>query len=67
MAKPSWLSDSFMFRLTKSTAPWMSPTLPFTETHPYEPNSPYSASKAASDHLVRAYHHIYGLQVLTTN
>ena len=41
--------------------------MPFTETHRYEPNSPYSASKAASDHLVRAYHHTYGLPVLTTN
>ena len=40
---------------------------PFTETNPYQPNSPYSASKAASDHLVRAYHHTYGLPVLTTN
>ncbi len=39
----------------------------FTEVHRYEPNSPYSASKAASDHLVRAYHHTYGLPVLTTN
>ncbi|MEB3902234.1 dTDP-glucose 4,6-dehydratase [Pseudomonas putida] len=39
----------------------------FTEKHQYEPNSPYSASKAASDHLVRAYHHTYGLPVLTTN
>jgi dTDP-glucose 4,6-dehydratase len=39
----------------------------FTECHQYEPNSPYSASKAASDHLVRAYHHTYGLPVLTTN
>ncbi|GHU27342.1 dTDP-glucose 4,6-dehydratase [Betaproteobacteria bacterium] len=39
----------------------------FSETHPYEPNSPYSASKASSDHLVRAYHHTYGLPVLTTN
>lgn len=39
----------------------------FTESHRYEPNSPYSASKAASDHLVRAYHHTYGLPVLTTN
>lgn len=39
----------------------------FTEAHPYQPNSPYSASKAASDHLVRAYHHTYGLPVLTTN
>ena len=39
----------------------------FAETHPYEPNSPYSASKAASDHFVRAWHHTYGLPVLTTN
>lgn len=39
----------------------------FTEDHLYEPNSPYSASKAASDHLVRAWHHTYGLPVLTTN
>ena len=39
----------------------------FTETHQYQPNSPYSASKAASDHLVRSYHHTYGLPVLTTN
>ncbi len=40
---------------------------PFSETNRYEPNSPYSASKASSDHLVRAYHHTYGLPVLTTN
>ena len=40
---------------------------PFTETTPYAPNSPYSASKAASDHLVRAYFHTYGMPVLTTN
>ena len=40
---------------------------PFTETTPYAPNSPYSASKAASDHLVRAYHHTYGLHVTTSN
>lgn len=39
----------------------------FAETDTYEPNSPYSASKAASDHLVRAWHHTYGLPVLTTN
>ncbi|MCP5228151.1 dTDP-glucose 4,6-dehydratase [Accumulibacter sp.] len=39
----------------------------FSETHAYAPNSPYSASKAASDHLVRAYHHTYALPVLTTN
>lgn len=46
----------------------LSPTDPaFAETNPYEPNSPYSASKAASDHLVRAWHHTYGLPVLTTN
>jgi dTDP-glucose 4,6-dehydratase len=41
--------------------------LPFTEKTQYAPNSPYSASKAASDHLVRAYHHTYGLPTLTTN
>jgi dTDP-glucose 4,6-dehydratase len=40
---------------------------PFTETTPYAPNSPYSASKAGSDHLVRAYFHTYGLPVVTTN
>jgi dTDP-glucose 4,6-dehydratase len=40
---------------------------PFTEKHPYQPNSPYSASKAASDHLVRAWHHTYGLPVVSTN
>ena len=40
---------------------------PFAESDPFEPNSPYSASKAASDHLVRAWHHTYGLPVLTTN
>ena len=40
---------------------------PFTETTPYAPNSPYAASKAASDHLVRSYHHTYGLNVKTSN
>jgi dTDP-glucose 4,6-dehydratase len=46
----------------------LAPTDPaFAETNQYMPNSPYSASKAASDHLVRAYHHTYGLPVLTTN
>ena len=40
---------------------------PFSEATPYAPNSPYSASKAAADHLVRAYHHTYGLPTLTTN
>ena len=45
----------------------LGPTGRFTETTPYEPNSPYSASKAAADHFVRAYHHTYGLPVLMTN
>jgi dTDP-glucose 4,6-dehydratase len=46
----------------------LEPSAPaFSENHRYEPNSPYSASKAASDHLVRAWHHTYGLPVLTTN
>ncbi len=45
----------------------LGPTGAFTETTPYAPNSPYSASKAASDHFVRAYHHTYGLPTLTTN
>ncbi|HKV16921.1 MAG TPA: dTDP-glucose 4,6-dehydratase [Reyranella sp.] len=45
----------------------LGPTGKFTETTPYQPNSPYSASKAASDHLVRAWHHTYGLPTLTTN
>lgn len=46
----------------------LSPDEPaFSETTPYAPNSPYAASKAASDHLVRAYHHTYGLPTLTTN
>ncbi len=45
----------------------LGPTGRFTEETPYAPNSPYSASKAASDHLVRAFHHTYGLPTLTTN
>ncbi len=45
----------------------LGPTGSFTEETPYRPNSPYAASKAASDHLVRAYHHTYGLPTLTTN
>jgi dTDP-glucose 4,6-dehydratase len=45
----------------------LGPTGKFTETTPYAPNSPYSASKASSDHFVRAYHHTYGLPTLTTN
>jgi len=45
----------------------LGPTGKFTETTPYAPNSPYAASKAAADHLVRAWHHTYGLPVLMTN
>ncbi len=50
----------------RSTAHWARATS-FTEETPYAPNSPYSATKAASDHLVRAWHHTYGLPVVTTN
>ncbi|MFM8574722.1 MAG: dTDP-glucose 4,6-dehydratase, partial [Limnohabitans sp.] len=62
--------DSFRFLHVSTDEVYgsLSPTDPaFAETHRYEPNSPYSASKAASDHLVRAWHHTYGLPVLTTN
>ncbi len=45
----------------------LGPTGLFTESTPYAPNSPYSASKAASDHIVRSYHHTYGMNVVTTN
>jgi dTDP-glucose 4,6-dehydratase len=60
-------SAFFMYRPTKCTDRWARTTRPFSETTPYSPNSPYSASKAGSDHLVRAYHHTYGLPTLTTN
>ena len=70
----SELSDSakaefrFLHISTDEVYGSLSPTAPaFTEANAYEPNSPYSASKAASDHLVRAWHHTYGLPVLTTN
>jgi dTDP-glucose 4,6-dehydratase len=70
----SELSDSakadfrFLHVSTDEVYGSLSPTDPaFTETNTYEPNSPYSASKAASDHLVRAWHHTYDLPVLTTN
>jgi dTDP-glucose 4,6-dehydratase len=70
----SELSDSakadfrFLHVSTDEVYGSLSPTDPaFTETNTYKPNSPYSASKAASDHLVRAWHHTYGLPVLTTN
>jgi dTDP-glucose 4,6-dehydratase len=70
----SELSDSakadfrFLHVSTDEVYGSLSPTDPaFTEANTYEPNSPYSASKAASDHLVRAWHHTYGFPVLTTN
>jgi dTDP-glucose 4,6-dehydratase len=55
------VSTDEVFGSLNATAP------AFTENHPYAPNNPYSASKAASDHLVRAYHHTYGLPTLTTH
>ncbi|HAZ44657.1 MAG TPA: dTDP-glucose 4,6-dehydratase [Cyanobacteria bacterium UBA11371] len=61
-------SDRFHHVSTDEVYGSLSPTDPaFTETTPYSPNSPYSASKAGSDHLVRAYHHTYGLPTLITN
>jgi len=64
----SALSHRFHHVSTDEVYGSLTPGAPaFTEAHTYEPNSPYSASKAASDHLVRAYHHTYGLQVSTSN
>ena len=57
----------FMHVSTDEVYGSLGPTGKFMETTPYAPNSPYSASKAASDHFVRAYHHTYGLPVVTTN
>jgi len=62
--------DSFRFLHVSTDEVYgslLSDDAPFSETTAYAPNSPYSASKAASDHLVRAYHHTYGLPTLTTN
>ena len=56
-----------MYPRTRSTARWARTTPPFHESTPYAPNSPYSASKAGSDHLVRAYHETYGLETTVTN
>ena len=68
LAEPQKASLRFLHVSTDEVYGSLSPTDPaFSETNPYEPNSPYSASKAASDHLVRAWHHTYGLPVLTTN
>ncbi|HJW57969.1 MAG TPA: dTDP-glucose 4,6-dehydratase [Burkholderiaceae bacterium] len=67
-AAPTKDSFRFLHVSTDEVYGSLSPTdSAFTETNRYEPNSPYSASKAASDHLVRAWHHTYGLPVLTTN
>ena len=67
-ARPSQSSFRFLHVSTDEVYGTLSPAdPPFAETNAYEPNSPYSASKAASDHLVRAWHHTYGLPVLTTN
>lgn len=73
-AKLAWLDDGtgkphrFHHVSTDEVYGSLGPTDPaFTEATPYAPNSPYSASKAASDHLVRAYHHTYGLDVTTSN
>lgn len=68
LAEPEKDAFRFLHVSTDEVYGSLSPTDPaFTESTPYAPNSPYSASKAASDHLVRAWHHTYGMPVLTTN
>ncbi len=68
LSEPAKSAFRFLHVSTDEVYGSLSPTdPPFAETNRYEPNSPYSASKAASDHLVRAWHHTYGLPVLTTN
>ncbi len=68
LAEPAKTAFRFLHVSTDEVYGSLSKTDPaFCEEKRYEPNSPYSASKAASDHLVRAYHHTYGLPVLTTN
>ncbi len=68
LAEPEHTSFRFLHVSTDEVYGSLGPNDPaFNESTPYAPNSPYSASKAASDHLVRAYHHTYGLPVLTTN
>ncbi|MFL9610293.1 dTDP-glucose 4,6-dehydratase [Methylobacillus sp. Pita2] len=68
MTDPAGNSFRFLHVSTDEVYGTLEPDAPaFSETTAYAPNSPYSASKAASDHLVRAYHHTYGLPVLTTN
>lgn len=67
LPKPEQHEFRFLHVSTDEVYGSLGPTGKFTETTPYAPNSPYSASKAASDHFVRAYHHTYGLPTLTTN
>jgi dTDP-glucose 4,6-dehydratase len=68
LTKPAREDFRFLHVSTDEVYGSLSPAAPaFTEVHQYQPNSPYAASKAAADHLVRAYHHTYGLPVLTTN
>lgn len=69
-ARLAWAGDAaarFLHVSTDEVFGALGPEGAFSETTPYAPNSPYSASKAASDHLVRAYHHTFGLPTLTTN
>ena len=67
LAEPARREFRFLHVSTDEVYGSLGPSGAFTETTPYAPNSPYSASKAASDHFVRAYHHTYGLPTLTTN
>ncbi len=67
LAEPAKSAFRFLHVSTDEVYGSLGDTGKFTEETPYAPNSPYSASKAASDHLVRAFHHTYGLPVLTTN
>jgi dTDP-glucose 4,6-dehydratase len=68
LAPPDQAAFRFHHVSTDEVYGSLAPDAPaFTESHPYEPNSPYAASKAASDHLVRSWHHTYGLPVLTSN
>jgi dTDP-glucose 4,6-dehydratase len=67
LAEPARTAFRFLHVSTDEVYGSLGATGQFTEETPYAPNSPYSASKAASDHLVRAFHHTYGLPVLTTN
>ncbi len=68
LAKDAQAAFRFLHVSTDEVYGSLTPDAPaFTEEHPYQPNSPYAASKAAADHLVRAYRHTYGLPVLTTN